>query len=115
MTLWNHVFDRRQKDARLPWTTRCRDDIELSLCSTGTANRRLDHNFVLLCLPFERWAKKLHQLDMCNLKSDQVFFLSLRKQYSLVRKSRPLASFARFRRVESLDFVKVSKFIKDLR
>lgn len=114
MTPWKHLFDKRQKDARLPSTRPSRDDMELSLCSTVTANGRADHKFVLMCLPFLRWAKKLHQVDMCNLQSDQVFFLSLRKQYSLVRKSRPWKSFARFRRVDSLDFVKVSDSVRVL-
>lgn len=115
MTLWKHLSNRRQKDTRLPWTRQSRDDMELSFCPTGTVNGRVDHKFVLMCLPFMRWAKRLHQFDMCNLRSDQVFFLALRKQYSLARNSRQLASFARFRRVNSLDFVKVSYFIKDLR
>lgn len=104
----------RKKDRRLPWNTQRREDMELGLCSSGTANGRTNHNFVLICLPFMRWAKKLHQLDVCNLQSDQIFFLSLRKQYSLVRKSRPRKSFATFRRVKSLDFVKVSDSIKPL-
>lgn len=106
MSVWKGLFGARQKDGRPPWTRQSRNNMELSICSTGTSNGTVDHRFVLMCLPFMRWAKKLHQLDMCNLQSDQVFFLSLRKQYSLMQKSRPLTSFARFRRVNSLDFVK---------
>lgn len=114
MTSWKHLFGRRQKDARLPWTRPSRDDMELRVCSKVTEDGRVDHKFVLMCLPFLRWAKKLHQVDMCNLQSDQVFFLSLRKQYSLVRKSRPWKSLARFRRVNSLEFAKVSDSVRVL-
>lgn len=112
MSAWKCLFGNRQRDARLPWTRQSRDDMDISSCSAAIANGRANHQFVLICLPFMRWAKKLHQLDMCNLQSDQMFFLSLRKEYSLVQKSRPWKSFARARRVTSLDFVKVSSSIK---
>lgn len=108
MSLWNYLFGGRQKDARLPWARQNTNDIRLGSCSTGTTNVRVDHNFVLLCLPFMQWAKKLHQVDSCNVQSDQAFFLSLRQQYAVVRKSRPWMSFERFRRLHSLHFVKVS-------
>lgn len=113
VSLWKQIFDGRGRDLQLPWTRPRADDMELSCCSAGPASVR-DHTcrFVLLCLPFMRWARKLHQLDSCNLRSDQDFFLSLRKQYAIARSSRPWKSFGRLRRVLSLDFVKVRNFFQ---
>lgn len=110
VSLWNQVFDDRGRDLQLPWIRRRADDMELCHCPPGAASARGDHRFVLLCLPFMRWARKLHQLDSCNLRSDQDFFLSLRKQYAIAQSSRPWKSFGRLRRVLSLDFVKVRNF-----
>lgn len=107
ISLWNYISGGRQKDIRFPWTRQPTGDIMLGSCSTGTTNLRVNHSFVLLCLPFMQWATKLHQLDTCNMQSDQAFFRCLRQRYAAVRNSRSWMSFERFRRLHSLDFVKV--------
>ncbi|KAK2598817.1 hypothetical protein N8I77_012204 [Diaporthe amygdali] len=107
---WKQVFEGRLRDARLPQTRRPAEAMELGLCSGGTGSDRAGHNFVLLCLPFMRWARKLHQPHTCNMQSDKAFFLSLRNQYAEACKSRRWMSSESFRRVLSIDFVKFEMY-----
>lgn len=95
------------RDTRLPWTRRGADSMELGICQEGTGNPRVGHNFVLLCLPFMRWGRKLHQLDTCSLQSDQQLFLLLRRKWADLRKSRQRISTESLRRLVSLEFVMV--------
>lgn len=108
---WKQLFANRQKDMGLPWSCCPVDAMELEHYTAEAANARLEHNFVLLCLPFMRWAKKLQQLDTCALQSDQTFFLLLRRHWTDLCKSRPWTSSESLRRVVSLDFVKVSNTV----
>ncbi|KAG8157376.1 hypothetical protein KVR01_012760 [Diaporthe batatas] len=114
MNLWEYFLNRRQRDPRLPWTRQNAGDTELRICSRTTANRQDNHTRVLLCLPFMRWAKKLYQIDTCNVRSDQSFFLSLREQYSLACRSRRWSSLTRPRRVVSMEFVKFEVYKNEL-
>lgn len=114
ISLWKYISNRRLKDLRLPWTRQDVEDTELCTYSKGKKKEPANHIHVLLCLPYMRWAKKLHQVDTCNLRSDQDFFLSLRKEYSLACQSRCQSIFTRPRRVKSLEFVKVRHLSKSL-
>jgi hypothetical protein len=72
-----------------------RNDIELGLRSETSGNRSTGHDFVLLCVPFLRWAMKLHQSEVCRINSDQEFSQVLRHHYNAKGVEAHGRSFAR--------------------
>lgn len=77
---------------------------ELGTCPLMPETPQMDHNFVLLCVPFMRWASKLWQAEICRINSDRDFFRVLRHYYDNHGK-RP---WAWLRKVQAVNFVKVS-------
>lgn len=77
----------------------------LGVCPV-TPQRPQDHRFVLLCVPFMQRAVRLHQAEVCRINSDQEFFRLLRYYYA---SQRGIRSWARLRKVQSVNFVKASK------
>lgn len=77
---------------------------ELGTCPVIPETPHLDHNFVLLCVPFVRLASKLWQAEICRINSDRDFFRVLRHYYN----NRGRRPWARLRKVEAVHFVKVS-------
>ncbi|KAK3694527.1 hypothetical protein B0T22DRAFT_373344 [Podospora appendiculata] len=88
-------------------------DSELGLCpSAGSSNAASRfHNFVLLCVPFQRWAAKLHQAEVCRINSDQEFFQVMRQCYS---HQRGRSAWTRFRMVRGIEFVKARVYRSQL-
>lgn len=64
------------------------------------------HDFALLCIPFMERASKLYQPEICRINSDQEFFRLLRYYYA---SQRGVRTWARLRKVQAINFVKVSK------
>lgn len=80
-------------------------DIELGLHSDSSSpNSERDPNYILLCIPFQRWATKLHQPRVCHINSDQELFQALRHHYYANRGS---SRWKRLRKVHGLEFVMV--------
>ncbi|KAK0637021.1 hypothetical protein B0T17DRAFT_504403 [Bombardia bombarda] len=79
-------------------------DIELGLCPSASASThaRSDHNFILLCIPFLRWATKLHQPEVCRINSDQELFRVLRSYYASQRGG---SAWTRLRKIKGVQFV----------
>lgn len=77
---------------------------ELGTCPVMPETPHMDHNFMLLCVPFVRLASKLWQAEICRINSDRDFFRVLRYYYNN-RGKRP---WARLRQVKAVHFVKVS-------
>lgn len=77
---------------------------ELGTCPVMPETPHMDHNFVLLCVPFVRLVSKLWQAEICRINSDRDFFRVLRHHYNN-RAKRP---WARLRKVKAVNFVKVS-------
>lgn len=75
----------------------------LGTCPVMPETPHMDHNFVLLCVPFVRLASKLWQAEICRINSDRDFFRVLRHYYNN-RGKRP---WARLRKVKAVHFVKV--------
>jgi hypothetical protein len=82
-------------------------DIELGLCSRNLDMSDRSHNFMLLCVPFQRWATKLHQAEICRINSDQELFRVLRHYYGT---KRGISAWTRLRKVHGIDFVMVSHY-----
>lgn len=80
---------------------------ELGTCPMIPETPQMDHNFVLLCIPFMRLASKLWQAEICRINSDRDFFRVLRYFYNH-RGKRP---WARLRKVQAVHFVKVSVIV----
>lgn len=76
---------------------------KLGACLTTPEIPQPHHNFVLLCVPFMRWASKLWQAEVCRVNSDQDFFRILRHYYEY-RGKRP---WDWLRKVRAINFVKV--------
>lgn len=93
----------RHQDSKLP-------PGELGVCSMAPESAEGDHNFVLLCVPFMRWVAKLWQAEVCRINSDQDFFRVLRYYYN----RRGKTHWTRLRKVEAINFVKVSKNVQCL-
>lgn len=74
--------------------------------SPTTQTSALDpkHRFLMVCAPFAKRVSKAHQPDVCKIHSDRDFFKALRQTYS---DSRRALKWRWFRRVSSIDFVKV--------
>ncbi|KAK4215420.1 hypothetical protein QBC37DRAFT_419275 [Rhypophila decipiens] len=69
------------------------------------------HDFLLLCIPFMRVATKLHQPEICRIKSDQEFFQLLRHYYQAKRGRGP---WKLLRKVKSIRFVKFEMYRSSL-
>lgn len=79
-----------------------RSDEELGTCPLVPETPHMHHNFVLLCVPFVRFASKLWQAEICKINSDRDFFRVLRHYYNNHGK-RP---WAQLRKVQAVHFVK---------
>lgn len=78
----------------------------LGACSAAPLQSGIiDHNFVLLCVPFMQRALKLEQAEVCKINSDREFFQLLRHYYQSHRGTR---LWGRFRKVCGLEFIQVS-------
>jgi hypothetical protein len=64
----------------------------------------LNHTFMLLCMPFMRWATKVQQPDVCKIYSDRDFFRLLKASYMESRKG---YTWRGLKQVRSIDFVMV--------
>jgi hypothetical protein len=62
------------------------------------------HDYLLLCIPFMRWATKLCQVEICQIKSDYDYFRLLRWYYGSKRGS--FLSFLQLKKVNALHFAK---------
>ncbi len=80
-------------------------EMELGPCPKQIGEAETDHSFVLFCVPFRRWAAKLHQAEVCRINSDQEFMQVLRHCYATQRGP---SAWTRLRKVHSIRFVKVS-------
>lgn len=70
-----------------------------------------DHLYLLLCLPFMRWATKLRQDEVCRLNSDREFFTFLRSCYDNARQRK---AWPWMRCVDAIRFVQFELFQNDL-
>ncbi|KUI53187.1 hypothetical protein VP1G_10526 [Cytospora mali] len=83
----------------------------LGVCPVIPQTPQTNHNFVLLCVPFMQRAVKLHQAEVCRINPEQEFFRVLRYYYASQRGFR---SWARLRKVRSIDFVKFEMYKSQL-
>ncbi|KAK4202780.1 hypothetical protein QBC40DRAFT_195301 [Triangularia verruculosa] len=67
------------------------------------------HHFLLLCIPFLRFATRLFQPEVCQINSDQAFFQLLRLQYSNARMQKSWL-WGQLRRVQAIHFVKLELY-----
>ena len=81
-------------------------DLELGFCSGVLNNMEKDHDFLLLCVPFQRYATKLHQAEVCRINSDQELFHVMRHYYFT---QRGRSAWTRLRKVCGIEFIMVSK------
>lgn len=115
MTSWCRGLLAFSKNWNLPSRQPSRRPVDrLGVCPVipHAQTPQVGHDFVLLCVPFMQRAVKLHQAEVCRINSDQEFFRLLRYYYA---SQRGVKSWARLRRVQSIDFVKVSKTHSHLR
>ena len=73
--------DGRSRSPTLP-TDRFNASVQNPTDPLSTSSENL---FLLLCLPYQRHATKLIQMDLRNLLSDQLFFTELQLQYQSMR------------------------------
>lgn len=111
--LWkgSHLFARGQPAKSLPTHHSGRAALDRHACPQAPGSTTVPHNFVLLCLPFMRWATKLQQPEVCRLRSDQDFFRLLGSTYAAARAT---LSWPQLRRVSAIDFVRFEMFQNDL-
>ena len=96
----------RHKDQNIP-----SQDQDITL-----ATRPSEKVFLLLCIPYRKWATKLVHMDLCNLLSDQLFFTELRTQYkSMQGKWRPWFSLKQLMRIEFVQFELHENELVDIR
>ncbi|KAK3172037.1 hypothetical protein OEA41_004121 [Lepraria neglecta] len=76
----------------------------LSSTSRSSRSSNLDALFLLLCIPHQKFATKLLQLDLTGLRSDQHFFNLVHQSYQEVR--------GRWKRLFSLKTVQSIKFVQ---
>ncbi|KAK2609443.1 hypothetical protein N8I77_002940 [Diaporthe amygdali] len=101
----------KNKDSSLPrHQPSKRTAEELGTCPLMPETPQMDHNFVLLCVPFMRWASKLWQAEICRINSDRDFFRILRHYYNNHGK-RP---WAWLRKVQAVHFVKFEMYQSQL-
>ncbi|KAK4661055.1 hypothetical protein QC762_124460 [Podospora pseudocomata] len=67
------------------------------------------HLFLLLCVPFLRFATRLAQPEVCQINSDQELFQLLRRQYLIARSGKRWL-WGQLRRVQAIDFVKLELY-----
>lgn len=106
--LWNgiQVVCSSLTQRKLPQQTLKRgQDLELGLCPSALGEMEKDHNFLLLCVPFQRYATKLHQAEVCRINSDQELFRVLRHYYFT---QRGRSTWTRLRKVCGIEFSMVS-------
>ncbi|QBZ55162.1 hypothetical protein PoMZ_00055 [Pyricularia oryzae] len=77
----------------------------------GIQQGPVQHNFVLLCVPFMRHGAKLFQPETCTINSDREFFQAVRYHY---RQGRGSTAWSRLRKVRSLKFVKFEVYQSEL-
>ncbi|KAL5888219.1 hypothetical protein ACKVWC_003488 [Pyricularia oryzae] len=77
----------------------------------GIQQGPVQHNFVLLCVPFMRHGAKLFQPETCTINSDREFFQAVRYHY---RRGRGSTAWSRLRKVRSLKFVKFEVYQSEL-
>ena len=102
-------FSLKGKSTNLPTfnqATRSQSLGEPCHLSSTTTTSALDpkHKFLIVCAPFSKRVSKAHQPDVCKIHSDRDFFKALRQTYS---HSKRAVKWRWFRRVSSIDFVKV--------
>lgn len=97
------------KGPSLPYHQRSKSSTaEVGVCSVAPGNSEGDHNFLLLCVPFMRSVAKLWQAEVCKISSDRDFFHVLRYYYN----QHGRRFWARLRKVDAINFVKVSLHAK---
>jgi hypothetical protein len=105
MRFCSTIWSSNQKGPSLPRHQQANlATAKLGVCSAALGYGPSDHNFLLLCVPFMRLVSKLWQAEVCKIHSDQDFFRILRYYYNQHGR-RP---WARFRKVDAINFVKVS-------
>ncbi|KEY68892.1 hypothetical protein S7711_03825 [Stachybotrys chartarum IBT 7711] len=82
-----------------------------SSCLARLGRSQTDHVFLLTCLPFMKWATKLHQDEVCGLKSDREFFYLLKSSYEAARRGK---YWPWMHRVVAIDFVRFELFQNSL-
>ena len=85
---------------------------QLSQQSQPPVPRRPENLFLLLCIPHRKYATKLVHMDVCTLRSDQVFFPKLKSHYHEIRGR--WSSFFSLRTLKSIRFVQFEMYKSEL-